>query len=291
MTELAPVSGGILVAIAAAATLGLAAASALFWLRRRRWLRRVRRASGRVGPRHPVVLLHGLLGFDEVVLGPARVAYFRGLTERLQRAGADVHRPRVARTASIAERGAQLAARIEALPAKRVNIIAHSMGGLDARWAIAQLGLSERVASLVTIGTPHRGSPLADLGAGLFGEKLGLRRVLGGLGMDVAAFYDLTTARMAAFNEQVRDARGVWYASVVAHADGGSTSPLLWATHRYLSAREGPNDGLVPLASQAWGEVLLELEADHFAQIGWSLRFDAAELFEELLRELRGRGF
>jgi triacylglycerol lipase len=289
--ELAPLSGEILVAIAAAATLGLAAVSALFWLRRRRWLRRVRRASARVGPRHPVVLLHGLLGFDDLVLGPARVAYFRGLTERLRRVGADVHRPRVARTASIAERGAQLAARIEALPAKRVNIIAHSMGGLDARWAIARLGLSERVASLVTIGTPHRGSPLADLGAGLLGEKLGMRRVLGGLGMDVAAFYDLTTARMAAFNRKVRDARGVWYASVVAHADGWSTSPLLWASHRYLSARAGPNDGLVPLASQAWGEVLLELEADHFAQIGWSRRFDAAELFEELLRELRGRGF
>ena len=69
------------------------------------------------------------------------------------------------------------------------------------------------------------------------------------------------------------------------------TSPLLWAPQRYLSACAGPNDGLVPLASQAWGEVLLELEADHFAQIGWSLRFDAAELFEELLRELRARGF
>jgi triacylglycerol lipase len=290
VADLAPLGAGLLAAIAAAATLGLAAVFTFFWLRRRRWLRRVRRASGRVGPRHPVVLLHGLLGFDELVLGPTRVAYFRGLTERLRRVGADVHRPRVSRTAAIAARGAQLAARIEALPAKRVNVIAHSMGGLDARWAIARLGLSERVASLVTIGTPHRGSPLADLGAGL-GEKLGVRRVLDGLGMDVAAFQDLTTTRMAAFNRKVRDARGVWYASVVAHADGWSTSPLLWATHRYLSARAGPNDGLVPLASQAWGEVLLKLEADHFAQIGWSLRFDAAELFEEILRELRARGF
>jgi triacylglycerol lipase len=290
VADLAPLGAGLLAAIAAAATLGLAAVFTFFWLRRRRWLRRVRRASGRVGPRHPVVLLHGLLGFDELVLGPTRVAYFRGLTERLRRVGADVHRPRVSRTAAIAARGAQLAARIEALPAKRVNVIAHSMGGLDARWAIARLGLAERVASLVTIGTPHRGSPLADLGAGL-GEKLGVRRVLDGLGMDVAAFQDLTTPRMAAFNRKVRDARGVWYASVVAHADGWSTSPLLWATHRYLSARAGPNDGLVPLASQAWGEVLLKLEADHFAQIGWSLRFDAAELFEEILRELRARGF
>jgi triacylglycerol lipase len=286
-----PPSGGVLLAaLAAAAALVAAGACALLWLRRRRWLRRVRRARGRAGPRHPVVLLHGLLGFDELVLGPARVAYFRGLTERLRRAGADVHRPRVARTAAIAARGAQLAARLAQLPAKRVNVIAHSMGGLDARWAIARLGLCERVASLVTIGTPHRGSPLADLGAGLLDDRLGLHRVLGGLGLDVAAFHDLTSARMAAFNERVLDARGVWYASVVAHAGLARTSPLLWATQRYLAARAGPNDGLVPLSSQGWGEVILELEADHFAQIGWSLRFDAAELFTELLRELRGRG-
>ncbi len=280
-----------LVAIVVAAAVGLAAAAALLWLRRRRWLRRVRRACGRVGPRHPVVLLHGLFGFDELAIGPARLAYFRGLTERIERVGADVHRPRVARTASVAVRARQLARRIEELSAKRVNIIAHSMGGLDARYAIARLGLSECVASLVTIGTPHRGTPLADLGSHVLGETLGLRRVLAAFGMEVAALRDLTTSRMAAFNEKVSDARGVWYASVVAHAAGRSVHPLLWPTHRYLSLRDGPNDGLVPLASQAWGEVVAELEADHFAQIGWSWRFDAAELFEELLRELRARGF
>jgi hypothetical protein len=36
--------------------------------------------------------------------------------------------------------------------------------------------------------------------------------------------------------------------------------------------------------------VVQEIAADHFAQIGWSHRFDAAELYAELLRELRGRG-
>jgi triacylglycerol lipase len=283
------VSIEILVAMAAA--LGLGAASALFWLRRRRWLRRVRGAYGRGAPRHPVVLLHGLLGFDELAIGPARLAYFRGLTERIQRVGADVHRPRVARTAAVAVRAQQLARRIEQLSAKRVNIIAHSMGGLDARYAIAKLGLSGRVASLVTIGTPHRGTPLADIGSHVLGETLRLRRMLGALGMDVAGFDDLTTARMAAFNEEVSDARGVWYASVVAHASGRSVHPLLWPTHRVLTEHGGPNDGLVPLASQAWGEVVAEIEADHWAQIGWSRHFDAADLFEELLRELRANGF
>ena len=279
----------ILVLIAAA--VGLGAVYALVWRRRRRWLGRVRRACGRVGPRHPVVLLHGLLGFDELAIGPARVAYFRGLTERIQRVGADVHRPRVARTAAVAVRARQLVRRIEQLSAKRVNIIAHSMGGLDARYAIAKLGLSERVASLVTIATPHRGTPLADIGSHVLGETLRLRRALAVLGMDVPGFHDLTAPRMAAFNRKVSDARGVWYASVVAHVSGGRVHPLLWPTHRILSGRGGPNDGLVPLASQAWGEVVAEIEADHWAQIGWSRHFDAAELFEELLRELRANGF
>ncbi len=271
-----------LLVLAAFAGLGLGAAvAAVLWLRRRRWLARVRRACGRVGPRYPVVLLHGLFGFDELALGPARVAYFRGLTGTIDQLGTEVHRLRVARTGRISLRARQLARRIEALDAKRVNLIAHSMGGLDARYAIARLGLSERVASLVTIGTPHRGTPLADLGS----------RALGLAGLELAAFRDLTTTRMAAFNRKVGDVRGVWYGSVVAHASGFALHPLLWPTQRLLLAREGPNDGVVSLASQAWGEVIAELEADHWAQIGWSPRFDAAELFEELLRELRGRGF
>lgn len=53
----------------------------------------------------------------------------------------------------------------------RLNIIAHSMGGLDARYyAISWLGLAERVASLTTIGIPHLGTPLADLMFS-FGER------------------------------------------------------------------------------------------------------------------------
>jgi triacylglycerol lipase len=238
-----------------------------------------------------VVLLHGLFGFDELGIGAARYAYFRGLSGTLRRAGVEVERPRVARVAPVAVRARQLAHRIEGLAAKRVNVIAHSMGGLDARYAIARLGLADRVASLITIGTPHRGTPLADLGTQLLGEALGLRRALGAIGIDVTTFHDLTTARMTAFNDGVGDARGVWYASVVAWSPARRTNPLLWPAHHYLSRSSGPNDGVVPLASQAWGEVLAEIEADHWAQIGWSRGFDAAALFEELMRELRGRGF
>jgi choline dehydrogenase-like flavoprotein len=46
--------------------------------------------------------------------------------------------------------------------AERVNIIAQSMGGLDARHLISRKGLHEVVATLTTISTPHHGSGAAD---------------------------------------------------------------------------------------------------------------------------------
>src|SRR5262245_66403718 len=77
--------------------------------------------------------------------------------------GVEVHRPSVPPLASVAARAEQLAAAVRALPAEKVNLIAHSLGGLEARYAISRLGLADRLLSLTTIGTPHRGAPQADL--------------------------------------------------------------------------------------------------------------------------------
>jgi triacylglycerol lipase len=107
----------------------------------------------------------------------------------------------------------------------------------------------------------------------------------------VDAFHDLTTPRMAAFNAAVPDAAGVLYASVVgAPPARREVTPILVPTWLWLERAAGANDGMVPAESQRWGEVVREIGADHFAQIGWSRSFDAAELYAELLRELRGRG-
>jgi triacylglycerol lipase len=168
-----------------------------------------------------------------------------------------------------------------------VNIVAHSMGGLDARYAISRLGLADRVASLVTIGTPHLGTPLADAGHAVFGRITRLLRKL----VDLTGFGDLTSEGMAKFNLEVPDAPGVAYASVVGRSGRLKTNPLLWPSHLYLAEFSGPNDGVVPTTSQGRGEVLREIEADHWAQIGWGRGFDAVSFYEELLRELRGRGF
>jgi len=276
--------------IGGAVALALLAGAGLWvWLRRR-----PRRPRARRPPRlrYPVVLAHGILGFDEVRLGPGKAEYWRGIPARLRRLGADVRVARVPMVASVAARAEELARAVRSLDAPKVNIIAHSMGGLDARYAIARLGLSDRVASLTTVGTPHRGTPLADVGTHVLGEGLMLRRLVSAIGIDAGAFYDLTTSRMLGFNREVKDAARVAYGSYLAKAGSGiGLHPLLLAPHLYLRDRAGENDGLVPVSSQRWGEVLGSVDADHWAQIGWSGKFDAPAFYAEVLRELAGRGF
>ena len=274
----------VLVAVVVAVAAG--AWTAFFLWRTRPW----------AGPRtrYPVVLVHGVLGFDEIRIGGVKHKYFKGIVEHLEELGVKVYRPKLPPVSSVTERAHALVDAVRNLPGKQFNLIAHSMGGLDARYAIAKLGLKRRVASLVTIGTPHRGTPLANLGSALLGENFGLGRLLESAGLDIAAVRDMTTSNMERFNAETGDADGVFYASVagsVAREDREQVHPLLKPGHAWLNRSEGANDGLVPANSQKWGTLLAEIEADHWAQIGWGSHFAAPPLYEKVLNDLRRRGF
>lgn len=253
------------------------------------WLARTRPWRG-ARPRHPVVLIHGIMGFAEIGIGSYRQAYFRAIPQRLESLGIKVYRPRLPALGSVAERAEILARALREIPAARVNLIAHSMGGLDARWAISRLGCASKVASLTTIGTPHRGTPVADVGSGLVDAFL--RPLLSRAGLGLDAVRDLTTRKAEAFNKEVPDARRVRYACVVATTDQPATGlhPVLKPIRAWLNGRSGPSDGLVPISSQVWGEVLERVQADHWAQIGWSSGFDAPALYERICTQLRRRG-
>lgn len=68
----------------------------------------------------------------------------------------------------IGEGARALAARVEAIRAEkgaaRVDLVAHSQGGLQARYYVERLGGAGAVGTYVSLGTPHRGSVLASLG-------------------------------------------------------------------------------------------------------------------------------
>ena len=226
------------------------------------------------------MLVHGLFGFDRL----AGFEYFRGIARHLESLGCVVKVVRLPPTKSTPDRAAALVAAMAAMPdVERADVIAHSLGGLDARYAIAKLGLAPKVRTLVTIGTPHRGSEIADLVVeGAFARARAIVRALG-IGLDALDW--LSTSALARFNDDVRDVPGVRYACVVGGVKSAKTPvalPLV-APHRYLRKVAGANDGLVSMASQQWGEVMAEIEADHFSQIGWrtSVRrsFDALGLY------------
>ena len=141
------------------------------------------------------------------------------------------------------------------------------MGGLDARYAVSQLGLHEHVSDVVTVTTPNRGSPFADFCLRNLGDRLGLIPLLERIGLDVGAVADLTTANCAAFNEQVRDVPGVRYYSVTAARPWHKMPPFALGSYAVIRSAEGDNDGLVSVRSGAWGTHLGTWAADHWHTI------------------------
>ena len=116
--------------------------------------------------RTPIVLVHGLFGFDSLRLGPWLVAhYFQGIPEALRAVGNRVLVASLSPTGGIADRARQLQELLDReSPHEPVHLLAHSMGGLDSRYLISRLGMSDRVLTLTTLGTPHRGTTFADWG-------------------------------------------------------------------------------------------------------------------------------
>ncbi|CAE6412605.1 unnamed protein product [Rhizoctonia solani] len=95
-------------------------------------------------PHNPIVFCHGLFGFDTITLGPSfaplSIPHWRGISEVLAAAGADVLVTRVPATSAVPDRAAVLRKKIsEVYPGRDIHLIGHSMGGLDCRYLVNQL--------------------------------------------------------------------------------------------------------------------------------------------------------
>jgi triacylglycerol lipase len=219
--------------------------------------------------RAPIVLVHGFFGFDSLRFGSVTLAnYFPGIPELLRAVGNRVLIPRLSPTGAIADRAAQLKAFLDReVPDQPVHLLAHSMGGLDSRYMISRLNMGARVLSLTTLGTPHRGTAFADWGIRRL-ERL-VKPFLKLIGIPTQGFYDLTTATCRAFNEQVPDVPGVRYFSVAGRHDGHYLSPEWLLSYNIVLTAEGPNDGVVSLASARHGEDLDIWDGDHLSLVNW----------------------
>ncbi|KAK4046303.1 lipase 2 [Microbotryomycetes sp. JL201] len=247
-------------------------------------------------PNYPLVFCHGLFGFD--VLGPANIkplqfSYWVGVREALEALGAEVLIGRVPASASIEERAKVLCELIEATyPNREVNLIGHSMGGLDARFLVSRLRPTTfKVRSVTTISTPHRGSSFADylledvLGPKNVPSLLNLMETVGVPGGG-KAFDDLTVTKMARFNDETPDHPDVKYFSYGAEFEP-SWSNVFRVPWGIIKEREGDNDGLVSVKSAQWGEYKATLNnVSHLDLIGWvgKVRFGWASLLGQPIK-------
>lgn len=159
---------------------------------------------------YPIVLVHGLFGFDTAA---GILDYWYRIPEALEDEGADVHVTSVSPANSTEVRGEQLVAQIEDIlaqtGAEKVNLIGHSHGSPTARYAAAVL--PNKVASVTSVSGVNNGVEFADavnageqdLLAGLVPLLADLISFVGGNSSpnDVAAaISSLDTVGMNAFN-------------------------------------------------------------------------------------------
>ncbi len=247
----------------------------------------------------PIVLVHGQPGFVTLY----GIEYFYDVPRVLRAAGFEVFVPQL-HGAHNADRGTDLAGQILATypdPRTKVNVIAHSDGGMDARYAISSAGLGAKVASLTVLGAPNQGCTVNDIACALLPNNLPgwLSALVSAGGFDPTA-EDTTSYVKGTFNPANPDDPRVAYFSYAGLADPtGSTGcvvdPLFLASWFVLDATEGASDGLVSVESAKWGTFMGTLPADHLNLVGQPLgltgKFDHRTFYEQWCEELERRGF
>jgi triacylglycerol lipase len=248
-----------------------------------------------------LVLNHGIFGFATF----HGIAYFNGVVDYLTSKFPNLRIlvAQVPPTGTVEVRGTELGKQIlQALqpgglldPNESIHIIAHSMGGLDARFLLSPDNpgnMADRIVSLTTISTPHKGSPVADLLVKLLdplnitGEEKLLSQIirerLSFIGIEVGGLRNLTTKEVERFNQRFRDNDGTQRFSVAGagrnkkifdiHLNTCGTLRLAYTLIKEVTGG-ADNDGLVSLDSAAWGNEPEVWFADHADEIGHDLDY------------------
>jgi len=255
---------------------------------------------------HPILLVHGLFGFDRI--GP--FGLFHDIKQALRSAGARVFIPYLSATHTHEARGDQLLAQVERVlegtGAQRVNLIGHSQGALAARYAAAVA--PEVVASVTSVSGPNHGSELADYLrkaltpgrlperaaetiATLFADFLSLLSGHPQLPQNaIAALNALTTEGVCGFNEKypqglprswggkgrelVNGVRYYSWSGTLGRGDDEGLAKLdplngyCRAFSRYFTTEAEQNDGVVGRFSSHLGTVIRsDYPLDHMAAI------------------------
>ena len=264
--------------------------------------------------RFPIVLVHGWTGFENI--GP--IDYFYHVREDLEDLGYPIAVAVLDPYNAVEIRGEQLAAFVGATlsvqRARKLDLVGHSQGGIDSRYVAsdAGAGFGGQIGAVVTIATPHYGTPVTDVALGLLpgaGEQA-LAFFLNFLGATQnqqsdaeASLYTLSeTFMQQEFNLVYLDDPRVKYMSwsgetcVAGIGCDDSVDPLLLFSFQIIAGMSGTNDGLVSESSAKWGEYLGSIPADHIDEVGQiagvtGFNYDHLAFFRLNARMLRDQRF
>ena len=261
--------------------------------------------------KYPIVMVHGVCFRDFKYFN-----YWGRIPKELKKNGAEIYYGNHHSATSIKDSAQEITERIKELCKtknyEKVNIIAHSKGGLDCRYAMDKLGLAPYVASFTTVNTPHRGCLYADYLLTKIDEDVqqkianayntAMKRMGDKTPDFLAAVNDLTNEACQKFNDEIKDPEGLYIqsiGSVQKNARAGKF-PLNLSYH-LVKHFDGPNDGLVSESSFSWGQKYTLLEPtgkegiSHGDMIDLSRMniegFDVREFYVELVSELKNKGF
>ncbi len=261
--------------------------------------------------KYPILLVHGVFFRDSKMLN-----YWGRVPGELIKNGAKIYYGQHESASSIVHSGEQIYDRIKYIVEKtgceKLNIIAHSKGGLDSRYAISVLGASKYVATLTTINTPHRGCLFVDNLLNLAPENVKNKIAdtynssaiaLGDTQPDfMAAVNDLTENACREFNEKVIDSPDIYYQSVGSTLKKATSGKFpLNVSYPLVKKYSGANDGLVAEPSFKWGSDyklvwtsgkrgvshgdMIDLNRENIPG------FDVREFYVQLVADLKNRGF
>ena len=274
-------------------------------------LNQVRAENQECKTRYPILLVHGVFFRDFRFFN-----YWGRIPAELKRNGAVIFYGNQHSAASVERCGEELAERIKQIVQEtgcgKVNIIAHSKGGLDSRYAISVCGAADYTASLTTINTPHSGCLFADYLLEKIPDRVccsvaskynaALSRFGDSDPNFMEAVQDLTAASCARLNALLPDNPKVYYQSVGTKMNRASSGRFpLNMVYPMVKHFDGANDGLVSVDSMKWGSNFIYLTVpegrgiSHGDMIDLNREnihgFDVREFYVKLVHELKEKDF
>ena len=259
--------------------------------------------------KYPIVLLHGTGSRDR-----EHISCWGRIPKALENQGAVVYFGNQDAWGTIEENAIVVKKNIDAVLSEadcgKVNIIALSKGGLEARYMIHKFDMGEKIASLTTISTPHYGSKTMDFlcNKQKYLMKLAsvfVNRFYRWLGDKKPDFYrtcnQFTTAYSKQFNFEILDSDSTYYQSYASLMKKSHSDMLLFFPHLVVKWFDGDCDGIVSVNSAKWGEFKGVITGNGIRGISHSdlrdLRrrdgsgTDIVGVYIDIVRDLKERGF